>query len=114
MGPLASPFALLFLVMVLFLMGFNVLREYERAVIFRWGRLARGLVGGTVPVSWSLSRSSTSCARQLAHGHDGRPASGRHHERQRHGQGERRHLFPGGGSTNGPSSKSKTTSTPLP
>ena len=30
-------------------MGFNVLREYERAVIFRWGRLARGLVGGNGP-----------------------------------------------------------------
>ena len=58
MGPLASPFVLLFLVMVLFLMGFNVLREYERGVIFRMGRLARGLVGGTVPVSWSSSRSS--------------------------------------------------------
>jgi len=43
---LASPFALLFLGLVLILMGFNVLREYERAVIFRWGRLARGLVGG--------------------------------------------------------------------
>ena len=40
-------------------MGFNVLREYERAVIFRWGRLARGLIGGMGPVSWSSSRSST-------------------------------------------------------
>jgi len=30
-------------------MGFNVLREYERAVIFRWGRLAQGLVGGNGP-----------------------------------------------------------------
>jgi regulator of protease activity HflC (stomatin/prohibitin superfamily) len=29
--------------------GFNVLREYERAVIFRWGRLARGIFGGTGP-----------------------------------------------------------------
>src|SRR4026207_415271 len=46
---LASPFALLFLGLVLILMGFNVLREYERAVIFRWGRLARGLVGGNGP-----------------------------------------------------------------
>jgi regulator of protease activity HflC (stomatin/prohibitin superfamily) len=46
---LASPFALLLLGLVLVLMGFNVLREYERAVIFRWGRLARGLVGGNGP-----------------------------------------------------------------
>ena len=29
--------------------GFYVLREYERAVIFRFGRLARGLVGGHGP-----------------------------------------------------------------
>jgi regulator of protease activity HflC (stomatin/prohibitin superfamily) len=45
----ASPFALVLLGLVIILMGFNVLREYERAVIFRWGRLARGLVGGTGP-----------------------------------------------------------------
>jgi regulator of protease activity HflC (stomatin/prohibitin superfamily) len=30
-------------------MGFKVLPEYERAVIFRWGRLARGLVGANGP-----------------------------------------------------------------
>ena len=30
-------------------MGFNVLREYERAVIFRWGRLAHGVFGGNGP-----------------------------------------------------------------
>ena len=49
MGPLASPLALLFLALVLILMGFNVLREYERGVIFRWGRLAKGLIGGNGP-----------------------------------------------------------------
>ncbi|MCC2643063.1 MAG: hypothetical protein K0S45_3476 [Nitrospira sp.] len=49
MGPFASPFAFLFLVIVLIMMGFNVLREYERGVIFRWGRLAKGLVGKNGP-----------------------------------------------------------------
>ena len=49
MNLLVSPLALLVLGLVLILMGFNVLREYERAVIFRWGRLARGLVGGNGP-----------------------------------------------------------------
>jgi regulator of protease activity HflC (stomatin/prohibitin superfamily) len=44
-----SPFALVILTVILILMGFNVLREYERAVIFRWGRLASGLVGGNGP-----------------------------------------------------------------
>ncbi|WP_455244118.1 slipin family protein [Petrachloros mirabilis] len=46
---LFSPFALVILAVLLILMGFNVLREYERAVVFRWGRLARGLVGGNGP-----------------------------------------------------------------
>lgn len=46
---LFSPFALLILTVILILMGFNVLREYERAVIFRWGRLASGIVGGNGP-----------------------------------------------------------------
>jgi regulator of protease activity HflC (stomatin/prohibitin superfamily) len=49
MNVIAAQFVILLLGLVLFLMGFNVLREYERAVIFRWGRLARGLVGGNGP-----------------------------------------------------------------
>jgi regulator of protease activity HflC (stomatin/prohibitin superfamily) len=40
---------LLLLVLVVIGMGFHVLREYERAVIFRWGRLARGIIGGNGP-----------------------------------------------------------------
>ncbi|HEX8751091.1 MAG TPA: slipin family protein [Nitrospira sp.] len=46
---MSFPIALAVLLFLLALMGFNVLREYERAVIFRWGRLARGLVGGNGP-----------------------------------------------------------------
>jgi len=49
MNLLFSPIILLLLVLVLIGMGFHVLREYERAVIFRWGRLARGIVGGNGP-----------------------------------------------------------------
>ncbi len=49
MNLLATQFVILILGVVFFLMGFNVLREYERAVIFRWGRLARGLIGGNGP-----------------------------------------------------------------
>ncbi len=41
-----TPLGLIVLgIIVLVLMGFNVLREYERAVIFRFGRLARGIFG---------------------------------------------------------------------
>ena len=49
MNLIAVQFVLVILAIVFFLMGFNVLREYERAVIFRWGRLSRGLIGGNGP-----------------------------------------------------------------
>src|SRR4249920_48049 len=49
MNLIVLQFAILILGVVFFLMGFNVLREYERAVIFRWGRLSRGLIGGNGP-----------------------------------------------------------------
>ena len=49
MNLIVSQFAILILGVVFVLMGFNVLREYERAVIFRWGRLARGLIGRNGP-----------------------------------------------------------------
>jgi regulator of protease activity HflC (stomatin/prohibitin superfamily) len=46
---LFSPLIPLILLAALVALGFNVLREYERAVIFRFGRVARGLVGGDGP-----------------------------------------------------------------
>lgn len=49
MNLLFSPMAIVVLAVILVMMGFNVLREYERAVIFRWGRLARGIFGGNGP-----------------------------------------------------------------
>lgn len=49
MNLIAMQFVLVILGIVFFLMGFNVLREYERAVIFRWGRLARGFIGANGP-----------------------------------------------------------------
>lgn len=49
MNLLFSPMLLLLFMLVVIGMGFHVLREYERAVIFRWGRLARGLIGGNGP-----------------------------------------------------------------
>ena len=49
MNLLFSPMIVLLLVLLVIGMGFHVLREYERAVIFRWGRLARGLIGGNGP-----------------------------------------------------------------
>ncbi len=44
-----SPMVILILIAILIAMGFHVLREYERAVVFRWGRLARGIFGGNGP-----------------------------------------------------------------
>ena len=49
MNLLFSPMILLLLALVVIGMGFHVLREYERAVVFRWGRLARGVIGGNGP-----------------------------------------------------------------
>ncbi len=49
MGLVFSPMILVLMVLVLIGMGFHVLREYERAVIFRWGRLASGVIGGNGP-----------------------------------------------------------------
>jgi regulator of protease activity HflC (stomatin/prohibitin superfamily) len=50
MNVLFTPVGLALLIFGLLLYaGFNVLREYERAVIFRWGRLASGVLGGTGP-----------------------------------------------------------------
>jgi len=49
MNLLFSPLAILVLLGLLVAMGFHVLREYERAVVFRFGRLARGIVGGNGP-----------------------------------------------------------------
>jgi regulator of protease activity HflC (stomatin/prohibitin superfamily) len=49
MDPVIIQVVILILGVVFLLMGFNVLREYERAVIFRWGRMARGLIGGNGP-----------------------------------------------------------------
>lgn len=46
---LLSPISLLVLLLIVVFLGFKVLPEYERAVIFRWGRLARGIVGGNGP-----------------------------------------------------------------
>jgi regulator of protease activity HflC (stomatin/prohibitin superfamily) len=46
---LLSPISLLVLLLIIVFLGFKVLPEYERAVIFRWGRLARGIVGGNGP-----------------------------------------------------------------
>jgi regulator of protease activity HflC (stomatin/prohibitin superfamily) len=46
---LLSPISLLALLLIIVFLGFKVLPEYERAVIFRWGRLARGIVGGNGP-----------------------------------------------------------------
>ncbi|TLY30308.1 MAG: slipin family protein [Nitrospirae bacterium] len=49
MNLLFSPLAILVLLGLLVAMGFHVLREYERAVVFRFGRIARGIVGGNGP-----------------------------------------------------------------
>ncbi|MCH8042028.1 MAG: slipin family protein, partial [Nitrospinae bacterium] len=49
LSPTTSLLIFLIALIVLLAKGMYVLREYERAVIFRFGRLARGLIGGIGP-----------------------------------------------------------------
>jgi len=49
LSPTTSLLIFLIALIVLLAKGLYVLREYERAVIFRFGRLARGLIGGIGP-----------------------------------------------------------------
>jgi len=63
-----------------------VLREYERAVVFRLGRLVRP------PRPWNYlrdPRDREDAEGGSPHHHDGHPAPGRHQPRQRVGEGER-------------------------
>ena len=46
---LFTPISFLVLLLIIVILGFKVLPEYERAVIFRWGRLARGIIGRNGP-----------------------------------------------------------------
>ena len=46
---LLTPISFLVLLLFIIFLGFKVLPEYERGVIFRWGRLSRGIVGGNGP-----------------------------------------------------------------
>ncbi len=49
LSPTTSLLIFLIALIVLLAKGMYVLREYERAVIVRFGRLARGLIGGIGP-----------------------------------------------------------------
>ena len=44
-----TPLVFLILAVVVVAMGFHVLREYERAVVFRFGRVASGIIGKNGP-----------------------------------------------------------------
>ena len=60
---LSSIISAVILLAVLVAMGFNVLREYERAVIFRFGSWRAVLSAGMAPASWlSFHLLISSCA----------------------------------------------------
>lgn len=46
---LSFPIILVFLIIIFLLNGIKILKEYERAVIFRLGRVSQALVGGSGP-----------------------------------------------------------------
>ena len=69
----------------------RVLREYERAVVFRLGRMIATKGPGLVILH---PRDRPHGARLAAHRHPERPAAGRDHPRQRHRPRRRRRLLP--------------------
>ena len=71
----------------------KILREYERGVIFRLGRVLPAAQGPGLILLFSPIDRMVKISLRL--GHHGRPAPGRHHQGQRLGQGQRRHLLPG-------------------
>ena len=69
----------------------RILKEYERAVVFRLGRTDRNQGPGLILLIPIVDRM---VQRRPAHDHHGRAAAGRHHARQRLGEGERGGLLP--------------------
>ena len=71
----------------------KVVQEYERGVVFRLGRLVGARGPGPDPAD--PQRRADGQGRPARH-HHGRAVAGGDHPRQRHREGERRRLLPGG------------------
>ena len=103
------PLIVVVVILVIYaLNSIKILREYERGVIFR-------SAGLSLPKAPASSWSSAPLDRWSASpppGSAGSPSPGRHHPRQRHLQGQRRH-HPARHRPIAPSSKSPTTSSRL-
>ena len=74
-----------------FVLSIRVVREYERAVVFRLGRALPTPKGPGIIL---VFRPFDQMVRVTAPGGARSPAAGRHHPRQRLGEGERGHLLP--------------------
>ena len=107
----ASPLLIVVVIVVLYLISsIKILAEYERGVIFRLGKLLPEPKGpGVVLVFAPIDRMVRV---EPADGRARRAAAGRHHARQRLGQGQRGRLLPRHGSRRARSSRSRTTTTP--
>ena len=85
-SPSLGLFAIIFAAVWLF-NSINVLREYERGVIFRLGRLLPEAKGpGLIFVGWPIDKIVKV---PLANGDTGCASSGHHHERQCFCEGQR-------------------------
>ena len=92
----------LVLAVFIFATSVRILREYERAVIFRLGRRSAAIFNpggdGSGPgLGASHSAGRPNGESQPADRHHGRAAAGCDHPGQRVGEGERRQLLPGAG-----------------
>ena len=70
----------------------NIIKEWERGVVLRLGRLIARGEGRRSAIGFLADRNTVS--HQHAAGDAGRPAAGHHHARQRFGEGKRSLLFP--------------------
>ena len=107
---MALPVLLFAAIVVLYIFSsIKILTEYERGVIFRLGKLLPQPKGPGIILVFAPDRPHG--AGQPAHRRARRAAAGRHHARQRVGQGERGRLLPRDGSAHARSSRWRTTTT---
>jgi regulator of protease activity HflC (stomatin/prohibitin superfamily) len=81
----------LIILLVFLSSAIKILREYERGVIFRLGRLIGAKGPGIILLIPVVDRMVRVSLRTIA---NGRPTPGRHHARQRVSQGQRGDLLP--------------------
>ena len=92
-GSLSVLAVIVFLALIVAVSSIRIINEYERGVVFRLGRLiALKTAGLYFIIPFGVDRL---VKMDLQDNHSRSAAAGDHHQRQRHGEGQRGHLLPG-------------------